>query len=299
MEDQKLNPGIRLVSMFIDHFIMTFVAMVFAVPSIVMSMSAAFGSSTEFPHDQVPMSFGSLMYISLIGIAVYICKDCIQGRSMAKRILKLQLVDASGKAASPLRCLVRNFFMILWPIEGIVALANPERRIGDMVAGTRLVHYNPEPPSQTNFPQAVLAFVIAYALLYISTMPVTNLLNQVQTPTYDEASFNQEKSQALQNHLNDNLGEYFTADIRIYDQLMNQEDSDNNTVIDEQSATVPYLSIVLYLHENYLEDDDDASQLSDDLRNSVRQLYPSGSCVGQVKMIYRSDYGSSSLSFPI
>ena len=38
--------------------------------------------------------------------------------------------------ASSLKCLIRNITIILWPIEVIVVLVSPSRRIGDFIAGT-------------------------------------------------------------------------------------------------------------------------------------------------------------------
>ncbi|MBK6284716.1 MAG: hypothetical protein IPF54_20630 [Draconibacterium sp.] len=95
MTDKKLETGTRLGSMLLDHFIMTDCGNIF-IPEII-SMT-----SNMLVHEQ-PKSdvFGGTSYIFMIGFAIYFCKDCINGRSIAKRILKLQIVDNSkGEVAS-------------------------------------------------------------------------------------------------------------------------------------------------------------------------------------------------------
>src|SRR5688572_26999482 len=164
MNEQKVNPGTRFGTMILDHIIMTMIAMVFSIPGMIIGFADAFKVS----HEQTtPDIFGGLSYVGLIGLAVYLCKDCINGRSIAKRILKLQLVDnKTGQVASPLKCFIRNIFCILWPIEVIVALVNPSRRIGDVVAGTKLVPFDPalEQP-KPNFGQIAISLGIAYGIM--------------------------------------------------------------------------------------------------------------------------------------
>jgi len=156
MTEQKVNSGTRFGSMILDHFIMTMIAMIFFIPGMISGFANAF----TITHEQTnPDIFGGMSYLGLIGFAIYFCKDCINGRSIAKRILKLQIVDnTTGQVASPLKCFVRNIFCILWPIEAIVALINPSRRIGDRVAGTRLVIFDQtiEQP-KLNFGQIAIA----------------------------------------------------------------------------------------------------------------------------------------------
>lgn len=56
---------------------------------------------------------GSWAYLGILGLALYFCKDIINGRSLAKRLLKLQVVDnTTGEVASPMQCFVRNLFVL-------------------------------------------------------------------------------------------------------------------------------------------------------------------------------------------
>ena len=138
-DNRPISVGTRLGAMLLDHVFMTIIAMVFFLPTIILSFTNAFKVS----HEQTDLNFmeGPMKYIGLIGFALYFCKDIINGASIAKRILKLQVVDnKTGQVATPLQCFVRDIFCILWIIEVIVAMTNTSRRLGDRVAGTKLVH---------------------------------------------------------------------------------------------------------------------------------------------------------------
>lgn len=109
MIEQKTNAGIRIGSMLLDHFAMTLIAMIFFIPGMISGLSTAF----EVNHEQsYPDIFGGLSYLGLIGFSFYFCKDCINGRSLAKRALKLQVVEnSSGKAASPNKNVCKKYFL--------------------------------------------------------------------------------------------------------------------------------------------------------------------------------------------
>ena len=99
--EQKTNAGTRIGSMLLDHIAMTFIAMIFFIPGMISGFSTAF----EITHEQTNIDiFGGLSYVGLIGFAIYFCKDCINGRSIGKRALKLQVVEnSSGNVASPIK----------------------------------------------------------------------------------------------------------------------------------------------------------------------------------------------------
>ncbi|WP_345052542.1 hypothetical protein [Hymenobacter glaciei] len=115
-----MNRRKRLCSAFVDHFTIALVG----VP--------------------VAMLIDKLIKQESIGIGVlciiYANKDFLQGRSIAKRILGFVVVNRRTKsAASPLRCFIRNITILIWPIEVIMLLINPARRLGDYLAGTECV----------------------------------------------------------------------------------------------------------------------------------------------------------------
>jgi uncharacterized RDD family membrane protein YckC len=118
--------------MLLDHIILCFVLV---PPLIVLNF---------FYLDKVEADgWGPIIQLVLfLMLIVYFLKDSFYGRSLAKRITKLQVVNnATGEPASIARGFIRNVFIIMWPVEVLVSLFNPQRRIGDYVAGTKVVTY--------------------------------------------------------------------------------------------------------------------------------------------------------------
>ncbi len=80
----------------------------------------------------------------ILFITAYLNKDAFKGQSPAKRLLKIQVVDFNtGKIASPSRCLLRNLTFLIFIIEIPFMLINPQRRLGDQLAGTIIKPYDP------------------------------------------------------------------------------------------------------------------------------------------------------------
>ncbi|MCE2996794.1 MAG: RDD family protein [Cyclobacteriaceae bacterium] len=274
MTQEKINPGTRLGTMFLDHIIMCGVAMIFAIPGMISAFSQAFNISHEQTSQNI---FGDMMYVMLIGFATYFCKDSIQGRSPGKRILKLQVVNnTTGIAASPLRCFIRNLFCVLWPIEALVALANPERRIGDFVAGTKLVPFEPTTePQKLNWLQIGMAFVLGYGLILLYVIPFNTLMSGGEKIDYIETSYNEQDSKALEQLFADSLGNKLTADIKVYDKI--------------QGEDLKYISFIFRLKKNYLTNDESFEQLKAEILPLVYSKFPEETFVGRVQYVYQSD----------
>lgn len=148
--------------MIFDHFIMTVVCIALDIQLFLPNHAKASGIDFTNP----------LFYPSILGFALYFCKDSIRGKSIGKHLSKLQVVDnKTDQIASPLRCFLRNLFCILFPLELIATLINPNRRIGDFVTGTKLVNYNPEKTVQikTNVAQVISTIIISYSLVLFVT----------------------------------------------------------------------------------------------------------------------------------
>lgn len=166
-----LSKGTRLGSMFLDHVIMCFVFFAFSIPSFIESFREP---SSQFVHKGL-FNFPTLLL--LLGLAIYLCKDCIGGQSVAKRILGLQIVDSkTGEVASPLKCFIRNIFCLVWPAEVIITLINPSRRLGDRVAGTKVVLASKSivKPS-INYFQLVACVMLSYLLIILICFPFNNM----------------------------------------------------------------------------------------------------------------------------
>src|SRR5688572_24118606 len=98
IHSRPVSVGTRLSAMILDHFFMTMIAMLFFLPGFINGFSAAFNVSHEEPNFN--FMEGNNKFIALFGLALYFCKDIVKGRSMAKRILKLQLIDnTTGQVA--------------------------------------------------------------------------------------------------------------------------------------------------------------------------------------------------------
>jgi len=145
--------------MLLDHAIICFVT----IPPAILLMHGSLAPQTDLTTN--PMS--AYAFIPLF--AVYFCKDCVGGRSVAKRMLKLQVADyKKGTVASPFQSLIRNFFDVLWPAEIIVTFFNPQRRIGNRVAGTKIISYTPNVNQEkTKIWQVVLCLGIAAGASYL------------------------------------------------------------------------------------------------------------------------------------
>lgn len=273
LDNRPISVGTRIGAMLLDHVFMTIIAMVFFLPTMISGFSDAFKVS----HEQTDFNFmeGPMKYIGLIGFALYFCKDIINGRSIAKRILKLQVVDnKTGQVASPLQCFVRDIFCVLWIIEVVVALTNTSRRIGDRVAGTRLVYYDPtlEQP-KPNVGKLALPVIISYGLiaLLMSVMPSTTMAKT----NYSETSYNATESKALEKVITDSLGLFLTPDIRVYDTVKNE--------------SLKYVSTILKLKENYIADDNSYNQLHSMTTNLIYSIMPKETFTGHIKYVYQSN----------
>jgi uncharacterized RDD family membrane protein YckC len=269
--NKEISAGARLGAMLLDHFFMTIIAVLFFIPA----MTSGFAEAFTVSHKPVYTGFmdDTTGYIGLLGIALYFCKDIFNGRSIAKRILKLQVVDnTTGHAASPLKCFIRNIFCSIWPIEGIVALVNTSRRIGDRVAGTKLVIFDPasEQP-KLNLPKLLLPIVLAYVMLF----SLLRLTPSIGIKKFDirESSYNAVASKDLEKLLSDSLGQYFTPDIKVYDTIANEH--------------LKYISIILRLKDDYLEDSYTFFQLDEKISALVYSKYPQPAITGQIKYVYK------------
>lgn len=273
VDNKQITVGTRLATMLLDHFFMTLIAVLFFIPGMI----SGFSDSLKVSHEQTDFDFmqGPMRYIGILGVALYFCKDIINGRSIAKRILKLQIVDnATGRVATPLQCFVRNIFCVLWPIEVIVAITNTSRRLGDIVAGTKLLYYDPtlEQP-KTNIGKTLLPVIISYGfmLLIMQLLPTTKMIKA----NYSETSYNETESKQLEQIFTDSLGQYLIPDIRVYDTVKNQD--------------LKYISTILRLKENYIADDDSYNQLHEVATKLIYIKFPKETFTGNMKWVYQGD----------
>ena len=273
---KQIDAGTRLGAMILDHFIMTMLMMVFFIPGMISNFANAF----KISHEQTTFDpfGGNLMYLGLWGFVVYFCKDIINGRSIAKRILNLQLVNNStGQVASPIRCFVRNILCIIWPIEVIVAMITPSRRLGDRVAGTELVIYDStRVQPKVALGKTLIPLAIAYGGLLLVMLPFQGIMSAMKGTKvkFIETSYNDRSSKQLEKLVTDSLGQYLTPDIRVYDKVENQE--------------LKYISIILHLKENYLEDEEQSSRINSTVNDLIHSKFPEETFSGNVNCVFET-----------
>lgn len=261
--------------MLLDHFLMCLVAAVYGLPAFISS----FAEAVTLPRGRVPTELWSGIpgYIALFGFSLYFCKDNFDGRSLAKRTLNLQVVTNSSRLpASPFRCFVRNITVVLWPIEGIIAMINTERRLGDWIAGTRLVRFRPSPvPYRLNLVQLILPIALSYGLVLLTTqMESHGSTSRPGNISAVESSYNRPESASLKKLLTDSLGQYLTAEIKIYDSMTNSKEK--------------YMLVTARLTTNYGEDRDDFTLLEQQTRALIYSRFPKAAFVGDMIFIYEA-----------
>ena len=158
-KDTSITIGSRIGSIILDQILMSVICLVFFIPSL-----AKYGVQSLYDQKLSEIIKNSFLYVEVIGFALYFCKDCINGRSLGKRIIKHQVINnTTAEIASPIKCFIRNIFCVIWPIELIALLFNPSRRLGDYIAGTRVQSYiRPIKKPTLNIKQIFLSFILSY-----------------------------------------------------------------------------------------------------------------------------------------
>ncbi|TLX78362.1 hypothetical protein E9993_01400 [Labilibacter sediminis] len=231
----EITIGIRLASMLVDHFIMTFAMFIPVLPTMIIGMKDVFNIS----HEQSGMNPVFMIYGFVIGFAMYFNKDFFDGRSPAKRILKIQVINnKTNIAASPLRCLIRNLTMPFWPLEAIFILINPQRRLGDYIAGTRIEPYHPENIKvKKEIKDYILPLSIGLLFTYLITLPFSMLSDswEQENINYLESSYNPKLSSELSSFLSYRLRSLSdSSNIKVFDKIEND--------------SLQYVSLLFYTH---------------------------------------------------
>lgn len=130
---QRIN---RLASMLLDHFVMCFVLVPLLLVTLILLQLILGGSYQELVGENYRV--GSMIFMLIF--IIYFLKDSYRGKSIAKRLIGLQVVNvSSNKPANALQCFIRNLVIPLWPLEVLISFFNPTRRLGDLLANTKVV----------------------------------------------------------------------------------------------------------------------------------------------------------------
>ena len=165
--------------MAIDQFIVAITAMILILPfSIYFKLQHPIAIGEKYIGFQDTQLF---YYLGTFVFALYLNKDAVGGRSLAKRFMKLQIVDTKTEMpASAFACFIRNLTIIIWPIEVLISLFNQDRRIGDFIAGTKLIHFDAEKHhAKISLITMVLLIIISWVIVSIAYPYVASLRSAV------------------------------------------------------------------------------------------------------------------------
>ncbi len=160
--EKKITVGLRLASMLVDHFAMTMIC------TLIMGIGIGAAFFVDYFWNDSWVIYVIVAVICLTAFSIYLNKDLLRGQSPAKRILKLQVIDnKTGLIASPLQCLARNLILPIWVVEIPFILLNPQRRLGDFIANTRIEVENKELDSKNNSGQIAIALVLGNIYIFV------------------------------------------------------------------------------------------------------------------------------------
>jgi uncharacterized RDD family membrane protein YckC len=160
--DQKLHLSSRkrrIAAFLIDHVVLTFLM----VATVFLALGPNF-----MDEDSIEKMTSIMLAVMLPGFLLYFSKDSIQGISAGKWIMGIMVRDQINPNEIPSfgRLLVRNLFLIIWPVEFIVlATSQEKKRLGDKAAKAIVVK-NPDKP--TKLPRILALAGVAIAFLTFS-----------------------------------------------------------------------------------------------------------------------------------
>ena len=77
------------------------------------------------------------LWCTLIAFGYFILRDLPNGQSIGKKALHLQTLGMDAEPASVGRLILRNLFIVLYPVEAIwLLLTSGQKRLGDVAART-------------------------------------------------------------------------------------------------------------------------------------------------------------------
>ncbi|MBC7865671.1 MAG: RDD family protein [Bacteroidia bacterium] len=190
MNNKAPDIGSRIASALLDQVLgLLLRAVIWIVFIISVGQSGPFGSPvnpfslfTDYTFALVFIGFSTLYYL----------KDIFSGRSIGKRILGLQIVNnKSNLPASPVRTVLRNFGFLLWIVEVVMILASPSKRLGDLIAGTKVV--STIRPQKIKFPfyQYLCALLLSVAVSAIMYAPFYGAGSLTNTEPETAEEFNE------------------------------------------------------------------------------------------------------------
>ena len=208
-----ISKGRRFSSMLIDLITILVVNIVcIAIAGEYQSYPIVLHNTTHY----VFLHLNGFLVAALVGIFLF--KDAIDGRSIGKRLCKLQVVSQNGEKASVFQLIIRGLFIALGPVELIYILTYPNMRIGDKIAKTEIVNYDFGQRKRTFDYIRLLylfVFIVFFGAIITAQRWVTNK-NNVRTDFY-EFSYDKNMSVDITLKLDSALGNSYSSSVRAYD----------------------------------------------------------------------------------
>ncbi len=117
-----------------------------------------------------------------IFIIYWLLRDSLNGQSVGKRIVGLQVINEKGEVATPVECIMRNIPMaipLVCILEYFVMVKNREgKRIGDLIAHTKVMDLRPHRSDIFFLWISILVFVIVLLLLQFGIFGQSNISGQ-------------------------------------------------------------------------------------------------------------------------
>jgi len=274
MIKKEISAGARIRAMLLDHVVMTFTIMFLVLPFAMNGLSESITDDST----TTPFSSDLMNYIMVFGMSLYFNKDMFQGKSVAKRALKQEVVDIkTDEVASSLKCLVRNLTIAVWPIEVIAVLINPSRRIGDYIAGTKVEFITEERNSKpkVDFKKLLITIILGFIILFAGSFLFKGKIGNgaFDSPDYVATSYNKQLCTLLENHLDSTRSDYLLdTHIKVYDTITND--------------SLKYISASFYLIENCIEHNSKFNKVKIDVFNSMYEIVPKTDFILKGKFIY-------------
>lgn len=126
----------KIQATFFDYLFFTLISTTIAiVPAILFFVLIATASL-----DGLLYSFILMIPFSAALLALFLIKDIFNGASFGKQYSGLLIIDVkTNLPANASKCILRNVTLIFWPLECLIMLFSPSRRLGDFIAGTAVM----------------------------------------------------------------------------------------------------------------------------------------------------------------
>jgi uncharacterized RDD family membrane protein YckC len=108
------------------------------------------------------------VYVAVLFFSAFLNKDIYFGKSIGKFFTGLSVVSVrTGESASSIQCCIRNLTLLVWPLEVLVVFFSPNRRIGDILAGTKVSEGTQSVNGiKWHFHQAIISILGSLVLMY-------------------------------------------------------------------------------------------------------------------------------------